>query len=103
MKPLGKSSFPLQKALLTGAHFTNAEIRFYKNAADPKDAAYYTIVLTNVFVSAFQSSGSGAEIPMESVSIAFASIQWKLILPTPANGISINPVLTWDVTKNAAQ
>jgi type VI secretion system secreted protein Hcp len=94
-----KASPVLAKNCATGEHNQKATLSVVKSAQG-KLNTYYKVVLEDVLVSSFQSAGAGDEGPEESISLAFAKIEFDYY-PQNADGTSGDQVqFTWDLALN---
>lgn len=83
-KKVDKSSPILMLACATGKHIAKATL--FVRKAGGKQEEYYKIVMTDLLVSSFQNSGAdGANVPMESVSLNYAKIEFEYF-PQNADG-----------------
>ena len=95
-----KASPKLFLACATGAHIKKAVLYVRKAGGSQED--YYTITLSDVLCSAYQSSGStgGDALPMDSFSLNFAKIEFEY-KPQKPDGTLDSPIKTgYDLKKN---
>jgi type VI secretion system secreted protein Hcp len=92
---LDKASPQLALACATGQHIASAVLVCRKTGSDGKPVEYYTITLTDILVTGVSTEGSsgGTDLPLESISLNFAKIEW-VYLPTGADGLPGEPVRT---------
>jgi len=94
-----KGSPVLAQACATGKHISKAVLYCRKAGGTQED--YYKITLTDILVSAFQSSGGGEDRPSESFSLNYAKIEFSYA-PQDSKGALGTPVLfKWDQKTNA--
>lgn len=73
MKSVDKASPKLAKAVATGVALGNVTLDVVDKVSG---LPVYHIILRNAVLSSDQLSGSAAELPTESISIAFEAIEW---------------------------
>lgn len=74
-KQYDKASPMLAKRVANGTHFPTVIITVRKSGGKPEE--YYTIKMTDVMVSSYQTGmSSGGDRPMESLSLNFTKIEW---------------------------
>jgi type VI secretion system secreted protein Hcp len=96
-----KASAQLLLACASGKHFKNAVLAGRRGGAKAQ-GDFLTFSLTDVLVSSFQTGGTTAEAPLDSVSLNFAKIEVTYKEQT-AKGGSATPVrVGWDRKKNKA-
>jgi type VI secretion system secreted protein Hcp len=73
-----KASPNLMVAVATGKHLGKAVLRVRKATGDGGQQEYYTITLTDVLVSSYQTGGHAGEnsIPVDQFSLNFAKIKF---------------------------
>jgi type VI secretion system secreted protein Hcp len=71
-KTIDASTPKLVAAATMGKHYAKAKLTLYRGGEKPVE--YYTYELTDVVISGVRQSGSGTEVPMEEVSLAFRAI-----------------------------
>ncbi len=76
-KKIDKSSPVLLRNCLTGTHFPSAVITTRKAGNAPIDL--FKVTLTDVMVSSW-SMTSGGDLPMESISLNFARVEWEYFI-----------------------
>ena len=79
-KKMDKSSPTLMKNCLTGTHMPQAVITTRKSGNPPAD--FFKVTLTDVMVTGYQISSNG-DIPMESLSLNFAKVEWEYFIQAP--------------------
>ncbi len=101
VKKTDSSSPLLMLSCATGAHIKEAN--FVVRKAGGEQLEYLKIKLTDLLVSSFKDHGSthGDEIPMESISLNFAKVEYSY-QPQGADGKAQGgPILAgWDVKQN---
>jgi type VI secretion system secreted protein Hcp len=86
-----KGSPLLAQSCATGKHISKAVLYVRKQGGAQED--FYTITLTDVLVSSFQSGGhEGQSVPYEQYTLNFAKIEWKYA-PQDAKGAVGSPVV----------
>lgn len=85
----------LYEACATGKHFPNAVIDVSRSAgATP--AKYLVIRMQDVIISGVASSGaSGNDVPIETVSLNYGSIQWVYTPQNPDGSTGTDVIGTW--------
>ena len=96
----GLASPPLFLACAQGRHLKQG-IFVIENAAveSPNPTDNYTLTLTDVLVSSYQSSGS-SDGPFDSFSLAFRSLRLKEIADSPVGGAPKTIEAAFDFAKN---
>ena len=95
-----KASPKLMLSCATGAHIKKATL--FVRKAGGKQEDYYTITMSDVLVSSYQSSGSagGDSLPMDSFSLNFAKIEYAY-KPQKADGtLDAEVKVGYDLKKN---
>ena len=93
--PVSSASPLLAKGCATGEHIKTATLTVHKELGD-----YYTIKMTDVLISSYQSAGAGDERPEESFSLNFAKIEFDY-KPQRADGSLDQPIVfTFDLVSN---
>ena len=93
--PVSSASPLLAKSCATGEHIKLATLTVHKELGD-----YYTIKMTDVLISSYQSAGAGDERPEESFSLNFAKIEFDY-KPQRADGSLDQPIVfTFDLVAN---
>jgi type VI secretion system secreted protein Hcp len=74
-----KASPNLMLAVALGKHIGKATLRVRKATGDGGQQEYYTVELTDVLISSYQSSGHAGDhsIPNEQFSLNFAKIEFQ--------------------------
>jgi type VI secretion system secreted protein Hcp len=96
---MSKASPKLFLACATGQAIDKAVLTVRKAGKDPQE--YLKITLTNVFVSSYQTGGSGQEIvPTDQFSLNFSKIE-KSYAPQKDDGSLDSPIVhNYDLKKN---
>ena len=77
-KYIDLSSAPLMESVSVGKHFDTAKITVRKAGGKNAQLDYYTIELTEVFCTSYQTGGSGGEDRLtESLTLTFAKVKVK--------------------------
>jgi type VI secretion system secreted protein Hcp len=77
-----------------------AVFSFTKSGTDGKPQVYMTVTLENCLISSFSCSAHGGEgntIPMESLSINFTKIEYKMLPSDPKNKTAAPMMATYDI------
>lgn len=91
---LSKASPKLYLSTATGARIPTVQLSARKNAAT---FDFYTIKLTDVFITSVQTQGKSGDLPTESMSLNFGKVTWTYT-PTSTKGTADTPVTTfWDL------
>ncbi|HEY4294084.1 Hcp family type VI secretion system effector [Luteibacter sp.] len=100
VKDLDMASPLLAQAVSSGITFDAAQIVFYRAAGDGKRVKYLEIQLKNVLISRLELSVNDVLLPVESISLRYAAIQWKYQKQKIDGGVAGNTLGTWSLTKN---
>lgn len=99
VKRADKSSPILMLKCATGEHLASASLTVRKAGGTQQE--YYKIKLTDLIVSSFQNSGNdGTDVPMESVALNFAKIEFEYYEQTPQGGLGGQVRAGYDLKKN---
>ena len=98
-KAMDRSSPTLLNLCLQGRGSAEALITMRKSGDAAVD--YYKIKLSNVQVSAYALS-SGGELPMESISLNFAAVEWEYFTQQADGSVKSAGKVGWDVRRNQA-
>ena len=100
---VSKASPTLMLYCASGKHIPKAVLTVRKGGSEGGGFDFLTITLTNALISSFQESGAGGgDLPQESLSMAFQSIQVQY-KPQKADGSADVPVrFGWDLGRNRA-
>jgi type VI secretion system secreted protein Hcp len=77
LKEVDSSSPPMYQALSGGTTFQSAHIDLYRDAGDGKRVKYLEIQLKNVLISQIFLAVGDGPLPVETISLRYAAIQWK--------------------------
>jgi type VI secretion system secreted protein Hcp len=99
-KEIDSASPMLYQALSGGTTFQSAQIDIYRAAGDGRRVKYLEISLKNVLVSHVTFAIDGGPLPLESLSLRYAAIQWKYVKQSIAGGQAGVTLGTWSLTKN---
>ncbi len=79
-KYLDKSSPVLNLACCTGQHYKKVTIQLFRATKDAgKPIKYMEYLLEEVVISNYKITGSGGDVPTESISFNFGKIRWSYI------------------------
>ena len=93
--PVSSASPLLAKSCATGEHIKLATLTVHKELGD-----YYTIKMTDVLISSYQSAGAGDERPEESFSLNFAKIEFDYRAQKADGSLDQAVVFTFDLVAN---
>jgi type VI secretion system secreted protein Hcp len=93
--PVSSASPLLAKNCATGARIDSATLTVHKALGD-----YYTIKMTDVLISSYQSAGAGDERPEESFSLNFAKIEFDYRAQKADGSLDEPIVFTFDILAN---
>jgi type VI secretion system secreted protein Hcp len=96
-----KASPQLLLACASGKHFKNAVLAGRRGGAKGQ-GDFLTFSLTDVLVSSFQTGGTTAEAPLDSVSLNFAKIEVTYKEQTAKGGAGTPVRVGWDRKSNKA-
>jgi type VI secretion system secreted protein Hcp len=99
-KYIDKSSTALLESVSLGKHFPDATLIVRKAGGKPLE--YFTIKMTDVMVTSYQTGGSGGEDRLtESLTLTFAKVNTKYI-PQKADGNADGETtFAYDIAANA--
>jgi type VI secretion system secreted protein Hcp len=95
---VSKASPALIGHCATGEHIPKAVLHLRKTGETPFE--FLTITLNNVIVTSFSESGAGAEVPVESVSLAYGSVLIEYKQQRSDGGIGTVTNFNWDLLRN---
>ncbi len=100
-KHTDSSSVPLFLACCTGSHFANAEVTIRKAGGEQVEFLKY--IFDTIFVEDISwSGGTGDDVPIEVLSLAFGSVEMTYT-PQNADGTMGSPIVAkWDQIAVAA-
>lgn len=98
-KVLDRTSPVLRQKLVGGKEIPSVIISLVRTGAD-KIEEYFRITLEEVYLTSVSMSGSGSDLPTESVSCAYNKVRWEYT-PYDSKGGKGSPIVVgWDVAKN---
>lgn len=97
MKNYDKSSVPLFKALLKGAHIDTGVLTASKAGGDGKP--FMQLSFGELFVTSTQISGS-SEVPMESVSFSYNTLKTEYFTQNDKGILTAAGVVSYDLKQN---
>lgn len=99
-KRTDKTTPPLFKACVTGKDIPKVTVSVRKATGDGGQADFLVYTFTNVMISSLQMGGSNSDdIPVESVTFAFAKVEVKYLTQATADNKVATPVnASFDVT-----
>lgn len=100
VKELDLSSPLLYQAVSGGTTFQSAQIDFYRDAGDGKRVKYLEIQLKNVLISKVAVGIHDAFLPVETISLRYAAVQWKYQKQHIDGGQGGVTLGAWSLTKN---
>jgi type VI secretion system secreted protein Hcp len=95
MKATSKASPKLFLACASGQRMKEAKLSAVKTGAMQQE--YLTWTFSDVLISSYQTTGSGGDISMDSVSLAFAKVQVEYKPQNPDGSLGTPVVAGWDV------
>ncbi len=99
-KPVDKCSAKLLDMVCSGKHIASAILTCSKSTGDKNPADYITIKMEEVYISSMQSSGSrGSDIGYESLSLAFAKVEYDYKFQDKDGTLKSAGTAKYDVTK----
>jgi type VI secretion system secreted protein Hcp len=96
--PAGKGSPALFLKCCNGQHIPAVQIDVTRSS-EGHDDPVQAIKLEDCLITSFQAAGDGGSIPMESISINFAKIEYRQYIQLP-NGAFESERAFWDVRTN---
>ena len=112
VRSLDKASIYFHKLCSGGLTAQEMIIHVFANNTDQAGATtiakeYFNIAMKNVIISKVALSGSGDELPEETLSLSYSAIQWTYVVPPDAQspvgaGASGNLQAAWSLATNAA-
>lgn len=100
VKDIDMASPILAQAVSGGTTFGSAELVFYRDAGDGKRVKYLEIQLKNVLISQVDMRVGEDQLPIESISLRYAAIQWKYQKQKIDGGLGGVTLGAWSLTKN---
>src|SRR5688572_29764033 len=97
---VNKSSPILMLSCATGQHIKKATLFVRKAGGDQQD--YYTVTMTDLLVSSYQSSGSNGSdaLPVDQFSLNFASIKFEYKPQKPDGSLDSAVTAGYDLKAN---
>lgn len=96
---VNKSSPKLVLACASGQHIKNALLTCRKAGKEQQE--YLKIKFTDLLVSSFQTGGSsGAEVPIDSISLNFAKIEYEYYPQKEDGTLGSKVPVHWDLKQN---
>jgi type VI secretion system secreted protein Hcp len=95
---VNKASPKLFLACARGQHLKNATLIARK--AGKAQQEFLVFKFTDVLISSYQSGGTGEGVPMDSVSLNFAKIEFEFRPEKPDGSLAPPAGAGWDVKKN---
>ncbi|MBE0541993.1 MAG: type VI secretion system tube protein Hcp [Verrucomicrobia bacterium] len=96
---VNKSSPKLVLACASGQHIKNALLTCRKAGKEQQE--YLKIKFTDLLVSSFQTGGSsGAEVPVDSISLNFAKIEYEYYPQKEDGSLGAKVPVHWDLKQN---
>jgi type VI secretion system secreted protein Hcp len=97
---LSKASPPLLLACAAGKHFKSAVLAGRRGGG--KQAEFLTFSLSDVLVSSYQTGGTTAEAPLDSISLSFSKIEIRYKQQSAKGGLGAEVRAGWDRKANKA-
>jgi type VI secretion system secreted protein Hcp len=97
---LSKASPPLLLACASGKHFKDAVLTGRRGGG--KQAEFLTFSLSDVLVSSYQTGGTTAEAPLDSISLSFSKIEIRYKQQSAKGGPGAEVRAGWDRKANKA-
>ena len=97
---VSKASPKLMLACATGEHIKEATLTVRKSGGDRGGQDYLFIKMNDVLVSSYQTGGANGANPTESVSLAFAKIEYSFKPQKPDGSLDAAIVAAWDIRLN---
>lgn len=100
LKEVDSATPLLYQALSGGTTFQSAQIDFYRDAGEGKRVKYLEIQLKNVLISQIVLGVGEGPLPIETMSLRYAAIQWKYQKQNIDGGQGGVTQGAWSLTKN---
>jgi type VI secretion system secreted protein Hcp len=100
VKDLDVASPSIYQAVSGGTTFQSAQIEFYRSAGDGKRVKYLEIQLKHVLISKVAVGIDDVFLPVETLSLRYAAIQWKYQKQNIDGGQGGMTQGAWSLTKN---
>ena len=98
MATTSKASPKLFLACANGQHMKEAKLSAVKAGAMQQE--YLSWTFSDVLISAYQTSGSGGDVSMDSVSLAFSKVKLEYRAQKADGSLDAPIVAAWDVAAN---
>jgi type VI secretion system secreted protein Hcp len=98
MAATSKASPKLFLACATGQHMKEAKLSAVKAGAMQQE--YLSWTFSDVLISSYQTTGSGGEVSMDSVSLAFSKVQVAYKAQKADGSLDAAVTAGWDVKAN---
>jgi type VI secretion system Hcp family effector len=104
-KSLEKSTAALLFCCLAGKHINQAVVAVYRSVSDDdagKPALYMQIIYNHIVITEVGVSGSGDEMPSETLKFNYGSVEYKYFKTDKRDGKSTGQIaeFKWDRTTN---
>ncbi len=101
-KYIDKSTPTLMKSACEGSHFSKGTLTVRKAGGTPLE--YIIIDMTEVYVTALSSGGSGGEDRLtENVTLNFRTFKYKYVEQTKEGSEGDKPEFGWNIAENVEQ
>jgi type VI secretion system secreted protein Hcp len=100
VKELDLASPSLYQAVSGGTTFKSAQIDFYRDAGEGKRVKYLEIQLKRVLISHIALGIDDSLLPVETMSLRYAAIQWKYRKQNIGGGQGGMTQGAWSLAKN---
>ena len=99
-----KATTDLMAACASGKHIASAILYCRKSTGDGGQQDYMTWTMSPIIISSYHTGGSsGAEIPVDSVSVNYGAVNIQYKTQTDAQGsLSAAGTFKWDIKQNKA-
>jgi len=97
-KYVDKASPSLMLCCANGKHIAKGKLTIRKAGESPLD--YLTMDMEKIFVSAYQTSGSGGEVLTEQINLNFVKVKLEYWTQTDKGAKGDNANFSWDVAQN---
>jgi len=95
-----KASPKLMLACASGVHIKKAELFCRKAGGDGPGVEFIKLSFEDVLISSYQNGGHGNESPTESISFAFAKIEFAFAPQRADGGLGAAVTAGWNVKAN---
>ncbi len=97
-KFIDKASPSLMTACATGEHIAKGKFTVRKSGGTPLD--YLTLDMEKIFVSSYQTGGSGGELLMETIALNFVKVKLEYWTQTDKGAKGENANFSWDIAQH---